>query len=121
MEEIGVEKKPVIGGVWCLSNTERLVMIPLAPHTERERQREGGRERETYRRKEGQWESEGREASAMETGRETAGKAKTVRGAEQENKQEGVRKKTGRRTLNKQRSKASVKRLVHPHNDHNYR
>lgn len=42
--EIGVEKKPVIGGVWCLSNTERLVMIPLAPHTERERQREGGRE-----------------------------------------------------------------------------
>lgn len=43
--EIGVEKKPVIGGVWCLSNTERLVMIPLAPHTERERQREGGRER----------------------------------------------------------------------------
>lgn len=43
--EIGVEKKPVIGGVWCLSNTERLVMIPLAPHTERERQRKGGRER----------------------------------------------------------------------------
>lgn len=32
-----------------MSNTERLVMIPLAPHTERERdrKREGGSERET--------------------------------------------------------------------------
>lgn len=27
-------KKAVIGGVWCLSNAERLVMIPLAPHNE---------------------------------------------------------------------------------------
>ena len=35
------EKKAVIGGVWCLSNTERLVMIPLAPHTETGTQREG--------------------------------------------------------------------------------
>ncbi len=46
------KKKAVIGGVWCLSNTERLVMSPLAPHTERERERErengsqGGREGE---------------------------------------------------------------------------
>lgn len=29
------KKKAVIGRVWCLSNTERPVMIPLAPHTER--------------------------------------------------------------------------------------
>lgn len=38
-------KKAVIGGVWCLSNTERLVMIPLAPHTETERHRQRERER----------------------------------------------------------------------------
>lgn len=43
-------KKAVIGGVWCLSNTERLVMIPLALYTVREghrnRDRERGEERE---------------------------------------------------------------------------
>lgn len=31
-------KKAVIGGVWCLSNAERLVMIPLAAHNERKRE-----------------------------------------------------------------------------------
>lgn len=30
------KKKAIIGGVWCLSNTQRLVMIPLAPYIERE-------------------------------------------------------------------------------------
>lgn len=53
------EKKAVIGGVWCLSNTERLVMIPLAPHAERERG--GEREREVQRGREGENGSQGGE------------------------------------------------------------
>lgn len=51
------KKKPVIGGVWCLSNTERLVMIPLALHTKRERQTE--REERIGGDSGSQWEGDG--------------------------------------------------------------
>lgn len=62
-----------------MSNTERLVMIPLAPHTERERQREGGRERHIGGERDNGSQREGRRVPWRR--REAAGKAKTVSGA----------------------------------------
>lgn len=40
-----MKKKAVIGGAWCLSNTEGLVMIPLALCTVRKKKTEKQRER----------------------------------------------------------------------------
>lgn len=48
-----------------MSNTERLVMIPLAPHTKREREIEMGTPRERGR----EWESEIENKGDMETNR----------------------------------------------------
>lgn len=127
------EKKAVIGGVWCLSNTERLVMIPLAPHTERER---GGREREIQRGRE--WESGGEKESDTET--KTAGWrgqnstprfTRNIRGGKQRapERLNGTKKRRERKKTKPQHKKrtrggefkASIKRLVHLRGDDNYR